>query len=742
MYTRILVLFTLLCSSVLNAQEDYFLTPQDKAYLYHTVRKSPILERNIGRYIDYIGPEIILPNGTINYDSTELIIINNPALLKIYSSEIRKAPKGILAEAANKQAVWELNKTLNAKRNDALEEEGLTQFFEEFEELLYNQLPDAAFKTKNGAQVLHPKIWTIFNPSLALNDKIAMLENFSSLTLQDKKAVIDASNYAINNWVLNRAYIIFSKLGGEADLFINILTAAGDGSSTSGLFEEREKDERGRWNKGLPKAVGLFPYDTQIKPSKKDASKYVIEPLHYSGKIFETVGDGKLTNIHIDVWGYNSEKQTTVVIERMGKSYPLFGSTESRFLSPDSTFKGQGTYYTLINRVKADLEVLEEKISGRRGYDYWIEYHNDRRRDKLLEIDNIEKELDAIRRNKITTNEKKYRTRSYRRKRKKRQDKLVSYYGQLSVIKKKIAEYEAKKQVTIDEIQKNNQKLSHMLDLIGRKWVSFKEEDGLYTYEDSTTFDLYTQEFQFPPSKEKIPFEIRLVPIPYSHVSEQLDEVMLHINITDAIPNYNAKIQLALTDIFESDSYKLNTSLFNESDSLAVMEFFEALLESDLELKIIPRGSGIGKWNGFKTVKDPDPVPMLTYPGNDRAEQLLNKKDTAFKRLRVSQVEINISRKIELLINSFTDPVKSNFLVKDQPLAEEMIANGLSKNEILSVYRTYSVLKALKEELNILAGDYLERENAKIVIDRLNKAIDKSSIYIDKYSFKYKELSN
>lgn len=737
---RIFLFILLSFSTSLCSQEDYFLTPQDKAYLYHTVRKSPILERNIGRYIVYTGPEIILPNGTINYDSTELIIINNPSYLTIYSDEIRKAPKGILAEAANKQAIWELNKTLHAKRQDKLEAEGLSESFKQFEKILYGKLPEVAYKTKNDERYLHPKIWTIFNPSLALNDKIAMLENFNALSLEDKKAILDAGNYAINKWVENRAYTIFTKLGGEADIFINILTAAGDGSSTSGLFEEREKDERGRWNKGLPKAVGLFPYITHIKPSKSNKSKLKLKPLHYSSTIFETAGHGKKTNIHVDVWGYNSEKQTTVVIEKLGKTYPLFGSTESRFLSPDSTFNGQGTYYTLINRVKADIEVSEEKISGRRGYDYWIAYHEDRKKDKLLDIDKIEKELDGIRRNKFTTNEKKYKTRSYRRKRKKRQDKLLDYYAQLSAIKQKIAALKEKKQAVLDVIQRDNLKLNHMLDLIGRKWVPYIEKDGLYIYEDSATFDLYTQEFQFPASKEKVPFEVRLIPIPYSHVSDQLDEVMLHVNMTDAIPNYEAKIQLALIDVFDSDNYKLNTSLFKPSDSIAVMEFFEAMLNNDLELKVIPRASGIGKWNGFKTVKDPDPVTMLSYPGDTKEEQQQEKNDTIFKRLRVSQIEINISRKIELLVNSFTDPVKSNFKTPSKVVSDLEKEYKLSKNEVLSIYRTYQILKTLKEELNILAGDYLSREDAKIVIDRLNKAIDKSSIYVSKYSLKFKEI--
>src|SRR5690554_3043129 len=93
-----------------QAQEDYFLSPQTKAYLFHTVRKSPILEQNIGRYIAYEGEEITLPNGEINYDSIEQKIINQPQLLTIYAHEISRSPKGLLAELANKVALWELNK--------------------------------------------------------------------------------------------------------------------------------------------------------------------------------------------------------------------------------------------------------------------------------------------------------------------------------------------------------------------------------------------------------------------------------------------------------------------------------------------------------------------------------------------------------------------------------------------------------------------------------------------------------
>src|SRR5690554_821395 len=322
------------------AQEDYFLTPQNKAYLYHTIRKSPILEQNIGRYVVYSGKEITLPNGEVNYDSTEQVIINQPELLKIYSNEIRRSPKGILAELANKMAIWELNNVLQS----------------------------------------HKKIEKLSNPTLTFKDKIAMLDGFASWTEEEKKEVILAYNKAINDWVSHRTFQIFKQLGGEADYFKNVLTAAGDGSTTSGLFEEREKDERGRWNRGLPKAVGLFPYEPYIgiKPNSKKKKPEVL-PMGYTIHQFETIGNGRETNIHLDVWGYNSEKQTTVVIQKGGNYYPLFGAVNTRFLSPDSSFGGGLTYSTLIKRVQKDIFDLENKISGKKGLDYWIEQYKDKR---------------------------------------------------------------------------------------------------------------------------------------------------------------------------------------------------------------------------------------------------------------------------------------------------------------------------------------------------------------------------
>ncbi|HNR86218.1 MAG TPA: hypothetical protein PKN38_06370, partial [Taishania sp.] len=107
---------------------------------------------------------------------------------------------------------------------------------------------------------------------------------------------------------------------------------------------------------------------------------------------------------------------------------------------------------------------------------------------------------------------------------------------------------------------------------------------------------------------------------------------------------------------------------------------------------------------------------------------------------RLSEVLINIERDIVVEVNSYTDPVKSNF--KAPNAAVESLKNQykLSNNEVLSVYRTATILRKLREELNVLAGLYLKREEAKIVIDKFNRQLEKQKISVGKVSIKLGDL--
>jgi hypothetical protein len=176
--------------------------------------------------------------------------------------------------------------------------------------------------------------------------------------------------------------------------------------------------------------------------------------------------------------------------------------------------------------------------------------------------------------------------------------------------------------------------------------------------------------------------------------------------------------------------------LFNLEDSVSIRVFFEGLLDKKTKFAMIARGQGIGKWDGVRTVKDYKPEELSRYPGNSS----ITKMDSTFLRLRKSEVVIRLNRSIQMEVNSYTDPVKSNISISNQDVQAMMTKYGLSKNDILSAYRTAEIMKALKQELNVLAGEYLSREEAKIVIDRFNKAWGKTRISVGRTSFKLTDL--
>jgi hypothetical protein len=751
-----LLFFLFLISVGTTTAQTEALSPVERAYLFHIVKKSPILNDNIGRYFDYTGEEIKFANGNINYDSLESVIINQPDLLVIHSAEIAKSTKGILAEAANKTAIWELNKMLLAKRTKDALFETYKHRYAEFEAILLQYMPSSVLNDEQNG--LHARMDNVLNPSLSLDDKVAQLSSFRKMSNDDALLVIKGVSKAINEYVEKRTKEIFVYLGGNYTTFRNVLTAVGDGSITSGLLEEREKDEKGRWNKGLPRAIGLFPYEVYLtKPtSKKEQAK--IEPYRFTTTDLKTVGENRATNLHFDVWGYNAKKQTTVVIEKNGKTYHLFGSNETRFLSPDSTFSSGETFQSIINKLEFDMIAgITEKIEGKRGYDYWIETYTQKKRETELKIVKSEKSFSDLGYSPITTSSKpsakvkKAKKRAIKagvgadnwdaapttdagkKQKGKGQQTIVDLYNQFDWYKAKIKELEKEKQEAIDLRARYQLRLSEYKQQMGYNWVPFTVNNGLYTFADSVTFDLYTQEFQFPPSDKEEDFEVRLIAIPDSPLSPNADEVMLHLSLVDSKPNYNARIQLSLVDQFESDKYELSNNLFSQKDSISVRQFFEAMLDKQKAFKIIARGQGIGKWNGVQVVKDLAENEKSTYSS-------VSKEDERYKRLRLSEVLINIERDIVVEVNSYTDPVKSNF--KAPNAAVESLKNQykLSNNEVLSVYRTATILRKLREELNVLAGLYLKREEAKIVIDKFNRQLEKQKISVGKVSIKLGDL--
>jgi hypothetical protein len=396
-------------------------------------------------------------------------------------------------------------------------------------------------------------------------------------------------------------------------------------------------------------------------------------------------------------------------------------------------------------------------IFGKRGFDYWIDYNKKKKDEVELKIEINEKNFSDLTLRPITTKNKPSRAKRKEQKRQqknhtkddkipdttvdggkkqkgKSQNDIVYLYNMFEAYKKKIAELELQRTDALALMEKYQSRLSAFKQLMGLNWATYTENEGLYTFSDSSTFDMYTQEFIFPSKQQEEDFEVRLIAIPETCLSEQADEVMLHINVTDAEPLYDARLQIELLNQFGSDKWDLHRSLFSQEDSVALMQFFEGLLDKNRPFSIIARGQGVGEWNGLRVIKANQPLVEQEKTAK------YSHDDPEMLRLRRSEVYVFLEREIQLEVNSYTDPRNSNIEAQSPEIQKVMSTYGLSKNDVLSAYRTANIMRKMKEEINVLAGTYLDREKARIVIDRFNKEWSRVRISVGPTSFKLSEI--
>lgn len=748
-----LLLFISFFSSQLNSQVNNSLTAEVKSYLFHVVRKSPILEKNFGYAFEYFGPKVPLKDGQINYDSLETIIINEPELLVIRSAEIAKAPKGLILELSNKTAVWMLNKTLNSIQTG--KNEINQEIFDNYLKVFSNNLTKQIERSKNYEAIFDPKRSPIFNSNLSLYDRCVLLGQLGFISPEEQVQILEAQHKAINETIEKYTLQIFRNLGGKSNEFENYLLAAGDGSYTAGILAERERDDDGNWNKGLPKAIGLFPYD--VKVENKD-----VVPYRMISRTMETCGNGKQTNLHFDVWGYNTTKQTTIVIEKNGFTYHLFGSEKTRFLSPDSTFSKGATFQKVINDLHTNtFKELENSLKGKNGYNEQITTLQKSLEEVYILIQEKEAEYGEHTKQNyrtpkhLTRKDRKFKkensyggpinqtpnTKSKRKARQRRQTELVDLYLEYEAIEAELNSLIEERAPVLKEWQDKKAILDNYKRQMGLKWVNFKEVDGLYIFDDSTTFDIKTQEFIFPASDKKESFEIRLIAIPEDLVGENADEVMMHVSKVDIEPFYDADIKIEFRDLFESDAYTLSKTIFQEKDSSLLKKFFRQIDDSQLTFIFEINGNGVGKWENGSLVKDLEAVELPSYPGKTAEEIKVARADSTFSSLRKTNLFIKVDRLIYFRIESYTDPVVSNLIVKNHNKIQELITSGkITKNDALSAFRSVAVMNQLKLELNINASKYLSQEKAKKLIDQLNSSIEKSRVKIGNEVLRYKDF--
>ena len=744
---------TFLCSTCFWAQQDDNLLAFERACLFHIVKKSPSLDNNFGPYFEYSGPLVSFPNGQINYDSIEQIITNRPDLLFIRKKEISKGSVGLLAELSNKMAVLELNKILLEKRTSIAANKNFDNpRYKTFETIFTDNLPPNALIINDSIKRPNKDIYLFTDPSLTFKQKVEFLSKNKSYSEEDKRNIILSFYNAINSYVQKRCFEFYTSLGGIASDFESYLIAAGEGGNTAGLLAEFEKNLSGKWSISLPRAIGLFPYQIEELNTQK------IEPKRISTIEMRTMGNNRITNLHFDVWGYNSEKQTTVVIEKNGKNYVLFGAEDTKFLSPDSSFSNGNTLLSVIQELEQkDIGKLKERISGKKGIEERLKTKIDKRNQVYQSIQKEESNYMQFSNGNITVKKRATRRirnarrkaldfvsappnqnnlptiKSKKKKRKKKQSDLIELYHEYEDLTKQIQELQITRTKELEKLTYYSDRLDFYKTAMGEQILSYTLKDSLYIFEDSSTFDLISQEFQFKPSLTSENFFVRLISIPDNAKASSADEVMLHVSKIEQDPKLTATINLNLSDQFESDKFELKHNLFLPTDSLSLKTISEIILAHRTPLTIRANGFGIGHWDGNTVLKDPNPQELESYP--------ILKNDSTFARLRKTALYVQTNNKLEIEIESFTDPVKSGIQIYNKNLLETATKYNLSKNDLLSGLRTKAVLIKFQDEFIKWVGKNYDAEKARVIIDRFNQEFMKTKVYIGTVSFKLKELN-
>lgn len=732
-------LSTLLCLNLAWSQADQQLTPELKAYLFHTVRKSPILERHIGKAFEYSGPIIKLEDGQINYDSIDRILILDPNLLIIRSEVLSYSLKGILTEACNKTALFEMCQQI-AHYQEGASLQSLPLLNRYFE-VIFQQVPAEFKRGKTYEALMNHEESPLLMTNVSFNERLLNLQLRASLKMTDCKKILDAQEKAINEVIAERTKNLFGYLGGKSNSFNSILFAAGDGSYTEGLLRERDKDEFGAWNKGLPKAIGLFPYETVLEGEKKPS----LRTKRITEKEVLTYGHEQNTEIHFDVWGYNSNNQTTVIVEKGSRQYPLFGSETTRFLTPDSTFSKGNTFMKIMNDLyQKTYNELKNQLEGKEG----LKNQVIAARTSLGEIENAinQKEgdlgelykVDYKTKNKMSRRDQKRKqvdpkfadqlrptTKARKKAKNKRQWDLVELYAAYDETLKTLDELTRDRDEVQAEFNRHSTLYFRYQGMIGTQWVPFQQQNGLYLFEDGTTFDLLTQNLTFPATQESEVVQIRLLSIPEDFEGSNSDEIMMHVSMCDARPFYDADFEMQFNDVFLPDAFQYESPIFKPSDSLFLKQLFAEYKKNPVPIELSIEGLGIGIWKDSNIVRDPEQKELTGYPGTNAEEKSASRNAQEFKSLRQSSLQIKINRSLSLRISSSTDPVASNLNTTQFNLDNFLKSNGLTKNEALSLLRSRGIMLRIKTELTAYSPKYLPPNMARTFIDALDNSVNK-----------------
>lgn len=584
-------------------------TGEERAFFYNITRRTEILKPELFHLFEFTD-SIPWVNDTLpDYAYVEKQVVKYPEKLILHQYEMLRKPVGLISDLALAYAIWELDRVLHYRQSTDEKDKPLKEKQKVFEKYIMENIPQTALTVlTSGEFVLQKGIYGYLSPSLTISDKLASLVN-SGYTQMDQMLIANAISSAQEKYVHLRAGELMHHVGYTKDIIrTDFISAAGDGSSYSDL----EGSFKTPYNHTIPDERNLYFFEAEefvekeLKPDGEEIlKKPIIRVKDIRVREFRTSTD-KATVLHFDVQGYHPERQTTIAIQKGGASYILYGKNDHRLVSPDSSYGTGTTYWRLLWELEHFyIDDLNEKLYGKRGYDYWIDVYEKKMKNTELLIKKTEFKLDQLRHqpagqpkmkkkkiknknldnsdqinghptNTLTKTEKKMNI---------EQNRLVHLNTQwenekamLEKLKKEMEEAYillVKYQTLYDKMQKN----------LGYIFMAHEQEGDIFTFSDGAIFNYATQDFIFPKESREEVFHVYHISFGERVLSTRIEETFIHMNLSYV----NLKDRCTLEKLV----YDKQESGMSLSDSIQTQEIFMAILQKNLPVEIQACAGGI-----------------------------------------------------------------------------------------------------------------------------------------------------
>lgn len=697
-----------------------FLTAEERAYLFHVVKESPTLDRNIGQYFHYSGDTIYdrKYKQQWDYDTLETLIIQNPEWLDIDIDQLKNASPGILAETASKLVLWRTQRIL--EKDDSRRDSLVHKLFSSIQQAL----PDNAFRRRNRELGIQEPVMDLYQPNLSFFEKRDLLNKLKWVTLNEKKEVVYWIDKSYIQYFNSETENIYLQLGGRREQFFNITMAAGEGSGSNGLLNEVDETNEKLPYQSAGKGLGLFSY--QYTTGKNDLGKWEVQTKKNPIQMVQGYNQPQNTKIHLSMWGFNAFFQSTVVLKTGNRSYLLFASQQSTELTPDSTHEHGKTYFRHLKEIEyVIIPGLVEEVDGPEGLKAMKENYYQNRLSARERMDQAQYDLREL------EMQNKQRTKKYSQ----AQERYINFTNAYQRFKNLVYNAESmiyKKEREIDSLY---DVLYAMKSDLGTYTFPIEEDGYIYTWEDGSYFNSYTQDFYFS-DLDNATFSIRVLAIGSKPFSKNVDEVQLNVSVIQEKEKKHLHFDLPLVDFFDPDQFKVSKLNFGDTANQLLDTMALYILQEGLTGTSTLKGLGVLKLNP----EDPFPKEIATYPGRNESQQAKSRESFEFKSRRKSEISWHYDGAPRIEVSSGTDPVIS-MIGKDSTVNAFMYKKEIrTGNELLSALRTWALfeylVKDMEKRITRLGNDL---EKMRIAHEKLDNLLNQSVVETAHCEIRYTE---